>query len=514
MTSNDNKRIAKNTVFLYLRTFVSMGIALFTSRKILEVLGVDDYGILNVVGGIIAMLSFLSGSMSVATQRFLTFEIGRKNQTGFQRVFSMTVLIHLLLGAVVLILGETVGLWFVNTYLNIPAARMAAANVVYQVTVFSCILSVLQTPYNASIVSYERMHVYAYVGLGESFAKLLIVYMLVISPIDKLIAYSLLFLGVNVISCMIYRIYCIKNFDGCRVNRIWDGKLFREMAGFTGWNMFGTVAWSLKYNGASILLNIFGGPAVNAAQGVASQVSGASSTLVNGFQSAVNPQITKNYAANDSVQTCRLMCRSSKFSYYLMFIIVLPVMLECEFLLNIWLVDVPDYAVLFTRIVLAESLINTLGGPMITSLMATGDIKWYQIIVGTVLMLNIPIAWVLLNSGFHIVTPLVVSLVVMVIGNAVRLLFCRRQIGLSLRLYLRTVVLPIFMVTFFSCAITCGCYSVLNYGWTSLVVTVIVSTLSIALAVYWFGLDRHERSFLVDLIKTKILNLKNTTAAA
>lgn len=265
MSYADNKRIAKNTLFLYIRTFVSMAISLYTSRKVLEELGVEDFGIMNVVGGVIAMLTFLNGSMSGATLRFLTFEIGRKNQDGFQRVFSMAVHIHLLLGAVIFIFGETFGLWFVNTCLNIPPDRMVAANVVYQVAILSCILSVLQTPYNASIVSYERMHVYAYVGLGESVAKLLIVYLIIISPIDKLITYSLLFFIVNITSCVIYRVYCLRNFNGCRVKRQWNNELFKDMAGFTGWNMFGTIAWTLKFNGASILLNIFGGPAVNAA---------------------------------------------------------------------------------------------------------------------------------------------------------------------------------------------------------------------------------------------------------
>lgn len=507
MSYADNKRIAKNTVFMYVRTFVSMVIALYTSRKILEILGIDDFGILNVVGGVIAMMTFLNGSMSVATQRFLTFEIGRNSQEGFRNTFSMACIIHAILAAIVLLLGETVGVWFVNSYLNIPAARMMAANVVYQMSMLSCVVGILQTPYNASIISYERMHVYAYVGLGESLTKLVIVFLLLVSPTDKLITYSILLFGVQLASCIIYRVYCHHYFTGCRVSLKWNKSIFREMVGFTGWNMFGTIAWLLKDNGASILLNIFGGPAVNAARGVASQVTNASTSLMGGFQSAVNPQITKNYAANDREHTCLLMCRSSKFSYFLMYVIALPVLLECDFLLDIWLVEVPSFAVLFTQIVLIEALCNTLGGPMITSLMATGKIKWYQIIVGSILLLNIPVAWFLLQLGYHIATPLIVSLIVMIIGHLVRIIFCKLQIGLSLRDYCRTVFVPIITVTVLAGVIAYGIHYLLSEGLIRLITTSIVSVLSITAAIYLFGLDTAEKTTVTSVIKSKMAKL-------
>lgn len=509
MSATDNQRIAKNTVYLYLRTFVSMLISLYTSRKILEILGISDFGILNVVGGVIAMLAFLNNSLSVATQRFLTYELGRKEDCAIQKVFSMAAMIHGGVALLVLILGETVGLWFVNTYLQIPSERMFAANVIYQVSILSAVIGIIQTPYNAAIVSHEAMHVYAWVGLGESFAKLLIVFLLLISPIDKLISYSALFLCVQLCACSIYRSYCHRNYkDECRISLKWTPALFRSMAGFTGWNMFGTVAWMLKDHGANILLNIFGGPAVNAARGVASQINNATNSLVGGFQSAVNPQLTKNYASDDKEQLRCLMCRSSKFSYYLMFVIALPVLFECEYLLNIWLVEVPAHAVLFARIIILEALAGTLSGPMVTSLMATGRIKWYQIVVGSLLLLNIPISYAMLKMGFHISTPLIVSLVFMILGNLARLVFCKRNLGLSLRLYASTVIAPISGVTIVSAMILSVIYVMIPEGWIRLIVIGIFGVLSVCTCVFSMGMSRIERRFIVDSCKAKVKSLK------
>ena len=377
MTGTDNRRIAKNTIYLYFRTFVSMIVSLYTSRKVLEALGVEDFGILSVVGGIIALMAFINGSMSVATQRFLTYELGRENGGDFNRVFNISIKVHLIIGAMVLLAAETIGLWFINTDLNIPEARMGAANWIYQASVLSAILGIIQTPYNASIVSHEHMHVYAYVGLGETFAKLAIVLCLLIYPYDRLAIWGFAFFALQLTISLIYRWYCIRMFDNCKFRlKAWDGKLFKSMLGFTGWNMFGTVAWTVKDQGASILLNIFGGPVFNAARGVSGQVTGAMRSLIGGFQTAVNPQITKNYASGDKEGTCRLLCKSSKISYFLMLIVSVPVLAEIDYILGVWLVEVPVMAGLFTRLVILESLFDTLAGPMITSLMATGRIKW------------------------------------------------------------------------------------------------------------------------------------------
>lgn len=504
MSVETNKIIVKNTIFLYIRTFVSMLISLYTSRKILEGLGVSDFGIYNVVGGVITMLTFLNGSMSVATQRFLTVELGKKDRGNYNRIFNMTVLIHFGLATLILIVAETVGLWFVNTYLNIPAERMTAANWVYQASVLSTILSILQTPYHASIVSHEHMHIYAYVGLGESFGKLFLVLLLVVYPYDRLIFWGFIMFFFQFLMAIIYRVYCIRKFPECKLYLKWDNSVFCSMLRFTGWNMFGTVAWLLKDQGVNVLMNMFGGPIANAARGVSCQISGAVQGLTGGFQSAVNPQLTKRYAANDSEATCRLLCESSKISYFLLFIIALPVMMEADFILKLWLVEVPPMASLFTRIILIESLLSALGNPMIISLMATGDIKWYQIVVGSSLLLIIPLAYLFLKLGCPIETALIVSALCIFLGDVLRLIFCKRQLGLSLRLYGFKVVLPITVVTVLSVILPMFIHYNLSEGWSRFIFSTIVSCIIVAVLICTIGLTAKERNFIITGLVSKV----------
>lgn len=511
MSVETNKIIVKNTIFLYIRTFVSMLISLYTSRKILEALGISDFGIYNVVGGVITMLTFLNGSMSVATQRFLTVELGRKDKGNYNRIFNMAVLIHLGLAALVLVAAETVGLWFVNTYLNIPAGRMSAANWVYQASVLSTILGILQTPYHASIVSHEHMHIYAYVGLGESFGKLLLVLLLMVYPYDRLIFWGFIMFFFQFLMAIIYRIYCIRIFPECKLYLKWDNSVFCSMLRFTGWNMFGTVAWLLKDQGVNILMNMFGGPIANAARGVSCQISGAVQGLTGGFQSAVNPQITKRYAANDSEATCRLLCESSKISYFLLFIIALPVMMEADFILKLWLVEVPPMAALFTRIILIESLFSTLGAPMVTSLMATGNIKWYQIVVGSSLLLIIPVAYLLLKVEYSIETALIVSALFILLGDVLRVVFCKKQLSLSLRLFVLKVVLPITIVTGLSVVLPLFIHYNLSEGWSRLIISTVVSCLIVAVLIYTIGLTAIERNFIVTGVISKIKRYYHTS---
>ena len=504
MSVEANKRVVKNTIFLYIRTFVSMLISLYTSRKILEALGVSDFGIYNVVGGVITMLTFLNGSMSVATQRFLTVELGKKERGNYNRIFNMTVLIHIGLAALVLIAGETAGLWFVNTYLNIPVERMTAANWVYQASILSTILSILQTPYHASIVSHEHMHIYAYVGLGESFGKLFLVFLLIVYPYDRLIFWGFIMFFFQFLMAIIYRVYCIRQFPECKLHLKWDSSIFNSMLKFTGWNMFGTVACLLKDQGVNILMNMFGGPVANAAKGVSGQIASAVQGLTSGFQNAVNPQLTKSYAAHDSEATCRLLCESSKISYFLLFIIALPIIMETDFILKLWLVEVPPMASLFTRIILIESLFSSLGGPMITSLMATGNIKWYQVTVGSSLLFIVPVAYLCLKNGYNIETPLIVSVIFVLLADLFRLMFCKRQLGLSLRLYGLKVILPIIIVTVLSIVLPMLIHYNLSQGWGRLFITIVVSCVIVAILVYNIGLTATERNFIMTWILSKI----------
>lgn len=504
MVSENNRRIARNTVLLYIRTLFSQLLALYTSRKILEVLGVEDFGIYNVVGSVVGMLTFLNGSMSVATQRFLAIELGRGDLKSYNRVFSMACLIHIALALLIVIAAETVGLWFLNTHLNIPDDRMVAANWVYQFSILSIAVGIIQTPYMASLTAHEHMNVYAYVGMGTSILGLLIVFLLPIIDNDHLTVYALLILIIQLLAACVYRVYAIRQFSECRFHCYWKVDLFRSMLGFTGWNLFGTIAWMLKDQGINMLMNIFGGPVVNAARGISYQVLSAVQNLVTGFNTAVNPQLTKNFASGNNENFFKLMMTSSKISFFLLMLIALPVMLEIVYLLNLWLVEVPTYTIIFTRLILIEALLSVYSGPMVTSLMATGEIKWYQIVVGSAMLLNVPLAYLFLHLGYSILTPLIVSIGVTVLSSVLRLWFCKHQLGLSIFKYVNNVILPTFVVGLFSAIVPVVVTVFMTDGFLRFVTVTIVSIMSVSLFTYIFGLNYLERLLLRTILNKTI----------
>lgn len=496
MVSENNRRIARNTILLYVRTLFSQLIALYTSRKILEILGVEDFGIYNVVGGVVGMLTFLNGSMAVATQRFLTVELGRNDLKAYNRVFCMSCIIHVALALTIILAAETIGLWFMNTYLNIPENRMSAANWVYQFSILSVAISIVQTPYMASLTAHEHMNVYAYVGMAESVLRLAVVGLLLLIIYDHLVVYAVLCFCIQLLSASIYRIYAVRQFNECRFRRLWNGELFHSMLEFTGWNLFGTIAWILKDQGVNILMNIFGGPAINAARGVSYQVSNAVQNLISGFGVAVNPQLTKNYASGNRDSLLRLMMTSSKISFFLLMLIALPVMVEITYLLNLWLVEVPVYTATFTRLILIDALLNTYGGPMITGLLATGRIKWYQIVVGSAMLLNVPLSYVFLSLGYSIVTPLFVSIVVVILSLSLRLWFCKYQLELSVWSYVKTVIIPTIAVFLLAAVAPVVVSLLMADGFIRLSVVVIVSLISVSFFTYIFGLNITERELV------------------
>lgn len=500
MVSENNKRIAKNTMLLYTRTLFSQLLALYTSRKILEIIGIEDFGIYNVVGGVTGLLTFLNGSMAVATQRFLTIELGKNDLNAYNRVFCMAYIIHIALAFVILLIAETIGLWFVNHCLNIPDERMVAANWIYQTSIAIMMLSIIQTPYIASLTAHERMGIYAYVGMGESILRLAVVFLLLITSHDKLIVYGFMLLSIQLIAAMVYRGYCVKHFPECKYKWTWNKKLFHSLLGFTSWNLFGTIAWILKDQGNNMLMNIFGNPLINAARGVSYQVSNAVQNLVNGFSTAVNPQLTKNYATDNREGLHKLMMLSSKLSFFLLLFLALPIIIEISYILDLWLVEVPTYSTLFTRIILVESLCATLGGPMITSLLATGHIKWYQIVVGSVMLLNVPISYLLLYIGFPIETPIIVSLIITSLCFVLRLWFCKYQLTLSIRTYLRSVIVPTFAVAILSSFLPIFASLLMDEGFLRLFITIVISTISVSLCTYFIGLSRKEQLLVRDLI--------------
>ena len=398
-TFANNKRIAKNTLLLYIRMFLIIIVGLYTSRIVLNTLGVTDYGIYNVVGGIVSMLAFLNSAMVAASQRFISFELGIGNLEKLKKVFCTSVSIHIALAVIILLIAESIGLWFVNTHLNIPLERMTAANWVYQCSILTLILTVVSVPYNSCIVAHEHMKAFAYVSIVEAVLKLLIVYILLVENVDKLILYAILVASVALIVRIIYGIYCKRHFEECSYRFVFDRKLFKEMFAFAGWSVIGNLGFSFKDQGSNIILNLFFGTAVNAARGIAMQVNGILSNFSNNFTMALNPQITKQYAAGDVESSMKLVYAGCRYSFYLLLLITIPVMINREYLLKLWLGNVPEYTSQFLMLVLISTLINVMASPIVTALQATGRIKVFQITICIIMLSELPLAYLILKNG-------------------------------------------------------------------------------------------------------------------
>lgn len=504
MNSN-NKRIAKNTLMLYFRMMLIMGVTLYTSRVVLEVLGVEDFGIYNVVGGVVVMFGFLNSAMSSATQRFLSFELGRKDYEQLKKVFSLSVTIHALIAVVIFALAETIGLWFLNTQLTIPAERMNAANWVYQFSIFAFMVNVMAVPYNAAIVSHERMNVYAYVSIIEAILKLAIVFALQWFGFDKLKLYAILVFVVSFIIRMIYQIYCKRKFEECKYQFIWDREHYKQMGAYAGWNLFGALAAVGFDQGINFLLNIFYGPSVNAARGISYQVNGAVNQLIANFQIAINPQLIKFYAKGNKEDMFKLAFRGSRFSCYLMLLLGTPVLFQAKQILSIWLTIVPEYTVIFTQLIIINSLIYCLSNPLMTIAQASGRIKHYQVIVGGLLLLNIPISYVLLKLEYSPKTPMVVMIIITLISLFARLIILRSLVQLPIKRFCKEVLLNIFSVTtisFLLSGLLCQ-----NTVFTSVILQFAITTLLILfvvlISIAFIGMRSSERQYILIGIQSK-----------
>jgi O-antigen/teichoic acid export membrane protein len=501
-TRDNNKRIAKNTLMLYGRMLLGMAVSLYTSRVVLATLGVENFGIYNVVGGVIVLFSFLDSAMSSATQRFLNYEIGRNDVEQTRRVFSMSLTIYFCIAAAVLFLAETVGLWFLNTQLNIPSVRMNAANWVYQFSVASAIVSILRVPYNATIIAYEKMSIYAYLSVAEVMLRLGIVYLLVLASTDKLILYSGLLFCLTIIMQLASVTYCRKAFESAQYKLYYDSKLFKELIGFSSWSLFGSVAVICNTQGTNMLMNIFCGVTVNAAMGVANQVNGAVYQFVTNFQTAFNPQIVKYYAAQRKEEMTLLVFRASKISFILMLFISLPIIVNINFILAHWLKVVPEYAAGFVCLTLGYCLVDSLSIPIYTLVNATGKIQLYQIIISSVFLLNVPLVYGILYLGFSPVWALVARIGISLLLMPVRLLIAKKQAGIPIWNYVVQVVcrvMPVFMVSVIPAFILTRCLS----GWTAFLVSTLYSSMSILLSGWFFGLSGRERGALNSLVDAR-----------
>ena len=502
--SENNKRIAKNTILLYFRMALLMLVTLYTSRVVLDALGVEDYGIYNVVGGVVTMLSFISSSLSGATSRFITFEIGRGSHDKIRTVFRCSLTIYYIFAIIILVLAETIGLWFVCNELVIPADRLNAAIWVYECSVLMFIVSIISIPYNAIIIAYEKMSAFAYISIYEAVAKLAIAILIPFCFIDKLIIYAVLLLLMQLSVRFIYMRYSWKHFDETKDAKwLWNSHFSRELLSYAGWTMNGNLAIVGYTQGISILLNIFFGPIVNAARAISTQVQGAVTQLLGGFTTAIRPQIVKSYAQSDLQYMHTLLLKGTKFSFFLTLFLVVPIFINIDYILHIWLKEVPEYTSFFTRMSLLAALNIALGQPTTMAIHATGKIKRFQIIEGTLLLTIVPIAYVGLKwfdlSPYYV---LLIYLLIETLTQLVRVWIIYPMISLSISRYFKDIILQVFKVLI-PIGITVYLLYTYNYcnSFGSLITNVLVSLIITVLSIYFLGLSSGERAPILNKIQ-------------
>ncbi|MBR6124360.1 lipopolysaccharide biosynthesis protein [Candidatus Saccharibacteria bacterium] len=501
MNELNTKRIAKNTLFLYFRMILTMVVGLYTSRIVLQTLGIENFGIYNAVGGFIALFSILSGSLSSSISRFLTFELGVGNQNKLNKIFSSAVSIQLLLSLIIIVVAETIGLWFLNTKMNISESKLSAANWVFHLSVLTFCINLVSVPYNAAIIAHERMAAFAYVSIFEVLCKLGIAWAILVSPIDKLIFYALLMTLVALLVRLVYGFYCKKNFKECHYHIIFDKGLLLQMFSFAGWNFFGTGAHHLMTHGVSVLVNVFFGVALNAARGISMQVDSVLIQFVNNFTVAINPQITKSYATGKMDYLYKLIFGGAKYSFFLLFFFALPIFFEIDIILSLWLKNVPEHTANFIRLSLIASLIHVLSLTMITAMLATGNIKKYQIVIGSLGMLVFPLSYIAFRAGLAVETTYVVTIVIFIVNLVCRLFFLKNMIGLSIVKFFRYVLLKIISVTLISCIPLCSICFFLEDSLNRFLIVVISGMFFSVISILYVGLDKDERSFVFDKLK-------------
>ena len=503
---SNTQRLAKNTIILYFRMFVMMAIGLFTSRIVLQTLGVKDYGTYNVVGGVVSMFSIVSSSLSTSISRFITFELGRKNKERLNSIFSTAINVQLLLSVVVVVLMEWVGVWFLNTQMNIPDGRMGAANWVFQLSIVSFILGLLMVPYNASIIAHEDMGVFAYMTLFDAVLKLVIVYVLYITPFDKLITYALLLFCVSLLMRSIYAIYCKRHYEECTYHFVYDKPLLKEMTSFAGWNFLGNGSWILNNQGVNILINIFFGVTLNAARGIATQVDHMVQNFARNFMTALNPQITKSYAAGNLEYLHKLIFAGAKYSAFMMLFFVIPICLETELILHLWLGDVvPDYAPIFVRLTLLSSMCVILGNTLITAVFATGKIRNYELVMGLMALSNFPTVWVAFKMGASPVAAYIVYFCVYFVMIFVRLYMVKDLIHMSAWAYVKEVFLRVAIVGVLSLSLPFLITYLEEDSFLRLVEVCAVSALGTIGTVLLFGMKSDEKKLFFGFIKKKFI---------
>lgn len=503
---SDNKRIAKNTVFLYFRTFITMIVSLYTSRVVLNALGVEDFGIWGVLGGIVSMFGFINSSLSSSIFRFLSHAIGAGDERQVNLVYNASIFVHICLAILIFLLCETVGNWFLAEKLVIPESKRDIASIVFHIVILTSCISLLSVPFNSVIISYERMNVFAYMSIADVIIKLSVAFIVYVVPTNKLIWYAVMMLISTLLILMFYYIYVRINFRNLFFQRVNDRQLFNSLLGFSGWSLFGNLAYVGYTQGLNMLINMFFGPVVNAARSISLQIEQTVRTFVGNFQTAVNPQIIKNYAQNELEQMYLLIMRGSKFSLYLLFLFALPIMLETEMILNLWLKQIPEHTVSFCRIMFLIIALETISNSVGIGIVATGNIKRLHLIVGSILLSIVPISYFVLKTGAPAESVFIVYLLVEIVAVIARLAVANHQIQLPIRKYVLNVMIKPASVILLASLIPFVMHIMLPDGIVKFFAVVIAGGVTSLFCIYFIGLDVDERNFVYNKVVKRIFN--------
>lgn len=504
--SSNNKRIAKNTIALYIRMLVMTLISLYTVRVTFKVLGIDDYGIYNVVCGLIGFLGFITTTLSTSAQRFLAFDLGQGNKNDYTHTFSMIFYIILASTIIIVLLAELFGPWLINNYLVIPVERLNAAKIIYQISIVSFIVRFLVVPYSSSIIAYEKMGIFAYISIFESLAKLGIVYLLTISPIDKLVSYAILLLFTDIIVTIIYVVVCVKNLPGCKIICYWNRTKLGEMGRFMGWSIFGSLSAIFSTQGLSIIMNMFFSPAVIASKAVADKVNSFSYSFVANFITATSPQMTKYYSIGDIPNLVSLFFRTSKICFFLMLVISIPLIISASDLLSVWLSEeLLDDMILFTRLTLISTLFSAFETPISRAVHAAGNVKLYQIVNCIVSFIALPIVFILFKAGYPPFWSYIVSIVLLALSIIYRLIILHKYVEFSYKSYVNSVILPVLVVVAISIPLS---YLITRISFENIFIRLLIQLSSAVVVllfiIFVFGLKKAERSYIIGIIKSKI----------
>lgn len=499
----NSKRIAKNTGYLYLRMILVVIINLITSRLVLRALGYEDYGTYSIVGSLVILFSFISIAFKTASVRYISYEIGRGAEGDVSKVFSMVVNCHAILAAVTWLLLEIVGLWFINYHLQVSPERLVAANWVFQFSLLTVCTHILQMPFDANIVAHERMNFYALISIVEAVLKLSIAVFLLYCLWDKLIVYGALLWIAALLTMAGYVLYSRQQITDCHYQRVWDKRLIRQFAGYSGWTLYVNAADMANMEGRAVLFNLFLNVVANAALGLANQVYYAITMFMSSFSTAFNPQIVKSYAEGNHSYFERLIYSSSKLSFYLLLLPGLPLLLNIEYVLHLWLGDYPPMTDKFIWAMFLYAVFDSFQAPLWHAVMATGQIRTHQIMMGSIKLLVLPVAWWLLRMGDNGIGAILAWGVSNILCAIVRTVYCKQRLGLRILTYLRRVLLPILCVSMVVLPLPILMRHMMESGLVLLLCSTIASSLMLAIAVFTIGLDSEEKSLVRSIIKTK-----------